>query len=556
MSSIRIQRSAQEYLKLAEKFIEDEREDKAIYYLRRAVNKGDTAIKAKALGMLAYRYVVLDDIEMSDKALYELLSINPKSPRVYDMLLGNAFGKGDIDLFRFYMQEQTKLSGKPFCEDLPELIMPVKSYIQSFFDSIRAKSHGFSTKQTRAASAIGKALAYLHQGDWDNCMQELDKAQNNIGSDEAQRVFLLVKAKCSYLMGQTQNVASMLDKAYQFEKDNLITQSYMLLYTDKKYDDDFVSHFGQLAHNTEIYDSDIVVELVRMFLGIGKLEVGQEIVDIYLKEEPLNRRYLRLKGVLCYNLGDIEGAVKAFNKLNCLYGDYTDARCYLKVAKGLGHKINAKMHEFHIDGMDEYCKKQVLKVEGLSDVLDNKILDSDMVDWMSWLFNSCQYDEAVRDKIEEIALSRYKRFRRFLERRLLVGESYITNIKQDILYILIRYYSVKSVRYIDGSKFRKVDVYYPNNWWYMDNSAQIAYSRAVTYAIVGCGEYDVKRLVTACEKINEKILQNGVIIEKSNMLTRLILESLQDKNIYIDNRSPWLQVDMEEYNSLVQNLLI
>ena len=90
----------------------------------------------------------------------------------------------------------------------------------------------------------------------------------------------------------------------------------------------------------------------------------------------------------------------------------------------------------------------------------------------------------------------------------------------------------------------------------MDEVGKIAYSRAVGYAVAKCQTYDTKSLADACDKINAKILQNGVIIEESNMYTRLILESAQDSNIHIDNTSPWLQVDMEEYNSLVQNLLI
>ena len=544
---------------MAEKFIEEERDDKAVYYLRRAsTGVGNVMTKINALGMLAYRYVVLGDIEMSDLALYELLSLNPKSPQVYDMLMGNSFAKGDIDLFRFYLMEKTFLSGKPFYEELPDMILPVKSFIQPFFDSIKAETHRFSTKQTRVASSIGKALVSLNQGDYEQCLQELDKVQLNLTSLDTERIFLLVKAKCCYLMGKTSEISAMLDRAWAIEPNDIIIQSYVLLYTDKKYDDDFVEEFVELASEIEFVDSDLVAELVRTLVQVGKLEDGLELVESFLQYSPCSRNCLHLKGVIAYNLGDLYMAIQVFDKLNNLFGDYTNASCYLKVIRGIDQKTKIKMGEFEIEGLDEYFKTQLMKVQKVDDIMDGTHLDSDVEDGISWLLNTCIYDAQVMSKLEEIASLGNKKFTEFLVRRLLFGGTFLAPIKQVIIYILMRYGNLKSLNLVDGGKFRNVEIRYPDCWRSdgVDEVGKIAYSRAVGYAVAKCQTYDTKSLADACDKINAKILQNGVIIEESNMYTRLILESAQDSNIHIDNTSPWLQVDMEEYNSLVQNLLI
>lgn len=565
MSKKTLIRSTIKYFELVDKFLEDGREDKAIYYLRRIVDNDDSPHKVKALVRLAHRYLMLDDVDMADKALLHILTFYPRTPEAYDMMMGNAFIKGDIQLFNHYLQEKRKEFGiaqdtelEDFDNEMPDIILPqTTDIVQTIFGKNMSGHMRFSTKQSRTATSIGQALTYLRQGDFEKCLNQLDLVEDKIASDYMQWVFLITKARCCYQMGKTQDVPDMLNRAYKINPNNMLVMGYMLLYTDKKYDEKFVSRFFEIASNNEFVEKDIVVELVRMFCDMRKSELGLTLVNICLRREPYNRLYLRQKGVILYNIGDNVNAIKTFDLINYLYGDYTDIKFYLKVAKSLDQKIKVEMSEFNIAGLDEYYKDMLSKLKSLDDILDEKKnLNSDFVYCVEWLFNSCNFDQSVADKLVEIGSWKLKNFCRLLFEKMVLGDGYLARIKQELAYILINFYTMRSIRYVESGKFHNVLMVYPKSWEYMDEMCKSAYSRAVSYAIISCGVQDVQNLSNVCQKIIDKMVQNSVIIESSNMLARLILESAQNDEIHIDKDLSFLQVDMQAYNAFVQSLMI
>ena len=91
-------------------------------------------------------------------------------------------------------------------------------------------------------------------------------------------------------MGKTSEISAMLDRAWAIEPNDIIIQSYVLLYTDKKYDDDFVEEFVESLYASN--KKDIIItdnEKVIAYAGNFKQDISNKRISMRL-EEKMNKR--------------------------------------------------------------------------------------------------------------------------------------------------------------------------------------------------------------------------------------------------------------------------